>query len=38
MGFIDTQSDECVIVVHQIDAKEKVKSAVNKIGYKYFEK
>ncbi|KFE99008.1 hypothetical protein IX38_18365 [Chryseobacterium luteum] len=38
MGFIDTQSDEYVIFVHKIDDKEKVESAVEKIGYKYHEK
>lgn len=38
MGFIDTQSDEYVIFVHKIDDKEKVESAVEKIGYKYYEK
>ena len=38
MGFIDTQSDEYVIFVHKIEDKEKVESAVNKIGYKYYEK
>lgn len=38
MGFIDTQSDEYVIFVHKIDDKEKVETAVNKIGYKYYEK
>lgn len=38
MGFIDTQSDEFVIFVHKINDKEKVESAVNKIGYKYYEK
>ena len=38
MGFIDTQSDEYVIFVHKLEDKEKVESAVNKIGYKYYEK
>lgn len=38
MGFIDTQSDEYVIFVHKVDNREKVESAVNKIGYKYYEK
>ncbi|MDY3548396.1 hypothetical protein PG291_07265 [Riemerella anatipestifer] len=38
MGFIDTQSDEYIIVLHKIKDKEKVKKAINKIGYDYYEK
>lgn len=38
LGFIDTQSDEYVIIIHKTQDKNAVKSAVNNIGYKYFEK
>ena len=38
IGFIDTQSDEYIILVHKIEDKERVEMAVNKIGYKYFQK
>jgi hypothetical protein len=38
MGFIDTQSDEYVIFVHKLNDREKIKNAVNKIGYKYYDK
>ncbi|OWW25457.1 hypothetical protein B4Q04_07510 [Zobellia sp. OII3] len=38
MGFIDTQSDEYIIVLHKISEKEKVKKATNEIGYNYYEK
>lgn len=37
MGFIDTQSDEYVFVLHKIKDKEKVKKAINEIGYDYYE-
>ena len=38
IGFIDTQSDEYVIFVHKTVDRGRVEKAVNKIGYKYFEK
>ena len=38
IGFIDTQSDEYVIFLHKLSDKEKVENAINKIGYKYYEK
>ncbi len=38
MGFIDTQSDEYVIVIHKIEDKEKVIKAIHQIGYEYLEK
>jgi len=37
MGFIDTNSDEYVILIHKTEDKEKVEKAVNKIEYPYFE-
>lgn len=36
MGFIDTQSDEYVFVVHRLEDQEKVSDLVHKIGYAYF--
>ena len=38
LGFIDTQSDEYVILIHKIMDREKIENAVNKIGYGYFDK
>ncbi len=38
LAFIDTQSDEYILILHQQQDKEKVKAAVNKMGYNYFEK
>ena len=38
MSFIDTKSDEYVIIVHRTEDKEAVEQAVRKIGYEYFEK
>lgn len=38
MGFIDTQSDEYVIVIHKIEDKEKVIKAIHQIGYEYLER
>ncbi|MDY3351087.1 hypothetical protein PG357_03700 [Riemerella anatipestifer] len=38
MGFIDTQSDEYVIVLHKIADKDKIKKVINEIGYGYYEK
>lgn len=37
LGFIDTQSDEYVAVLHRINDKEEVKEAVAGIGYGYEE-
>lgn len=37
IGFINTESDEYVIVVHRIIDRNEVENAVNKIGYEYFE-
>ncbi len=37
IGFIDTQSDEYVFVVHQVCDKAKVTQLVNDIGYYYFD-
>lgn len=38
MGFINTESDEYVVIVHKVADKERVKQAVEKIGYAYAEK
>lgn len=38
LGFIDTQSDEYIVIIHKIIDKEIVGNSVNKLGYKYFEK
>jgi hypothetical protein len=38
MGFIDTQSDEYVLVVHKISDQGRVSNAVKQIGYDYFER
>lgn len=37
LGFIDTQSDEYVAVLHNINDKEAIQAAVNGIGYDYYE-
>lgn len=37
IGFIDTQSDEYVIVIHRISDEHKVADAIKKIGYKYLD-
>lgn len=37
LGFIDTQSDEYIAILHKIQDKEKVEIAVNKIGYDYYD-
>lgn len=37
-GFIDTQSDEYIVVLHKMEDKEKIETAVNQIGYDYSEK
>ncbi|MCL5246922.1 hypothetical protein M4I21_13955 [Cellulophaga sp. 20_2_10] len=36
IGFINTNSDEYVILIHKIKDTKKVKQAVNAIGYEYF--
>jgi len=38
MGFIDTQSDEYIIVLHKITDKDKVEKAIKEIGYDYYKK
>lgn len=38
MGFIDTQSDEYIIVLHKITDKDKVEKVIKEIGYDYYEK
>ena len=38
LGFINTQSDEYIAVLHKIQDKEKVEKAVMKMGYEYYEK
>lgn len=38
MGFIDTQSDEYVIVLHKITDKEKIEKTIKEIGYDYYDK
>ncbi len=38
MGFIDTQSDEYVIVLHKTTDKDKVENTIKEIGYDYYEK
>lgn len=38
MGFIDTQSDEYVIVLHKITDKDRVQKVIKEIGYEYYEK
>lgn len=38
LGFIDTESDEYVVVLHKIQDKNSVEKAVKSIGYDYFEK
>jgi hypothetical protein len=37
MGFIDTQSDEYVMVIHKTEDKQAVEQSVAKIGYRYYE-
>jgi len=36
MGFIDTKSDEYIILLYKIEDKVTVESLVNKIGYNFF--
>ncbi|WP_299250581.1 hypothetical protein [uncultured Cytophaga sp.] len=38
LGFIDTQSDEYIVILHKVEDKEKIETAVNQIGYEYSEK
>jgi len=37
LGFIDTQSDEYIAILHKIEDKERVEQAVNKIGFDYYD-
>lgn len=37
LGFIDTESDEYIMVLHKIKDKDSVEKAVKSIGYKYFD-
>ncbi|GAA4314253.1 hypothetical protein GCM10023149_10350 [Mucilaginibacter gynuensis] len=38
MGFIDTESDEYMMLVFRVSHKNRVVKAVKMIGYKYYEK
>ena len=38
IGFIDTQSDEYMIILHKITDKYKVEKVIKEIGYDYYEK
>lgn len=38
LGFIDTESDEYIAVLHKIKDKGSVEKAIKRIGYKYFDK
>lgn len=38
LGFIDTESDEYIVLLHKVKDKKRVEQAVNKIGFDYFEK
>ncbi len=38
LGFVDTQSDEYISIIHKIEDRDKIKGLINKIGYEYFEK
>ena len=38
LGFIDTESDEYIAIIHKITEKDNVEKIVNNIGYKYYEK
>lgn len=37
MGFIDTQSDEYVMMIHKTEDRQGAEEAVAKIGYRYYE-
>ena len=37
MGFIDTESDEYIIVIHKVSDKEKIEKLIDIIGYNYFD-
>ena len=37
LGFIDTQSDEYIAILHKIQDKERVEQAVKKIGFNYYD-
>lgn len=36
-GYVNTQSDENIILIHKIKDRDVIKKLVNKIGYPYFE-
>ncbi|MCT4697561.1 DUF6630 family protein [Tenacibaculum haliotis] len=38
LGFIDTQSDEYIAILHKTKDKEKIEQVVKLIGYEYYEK
>ncbi len=38
VGFIDTQSDEYILLLHKQEDTEQIKEAVHKIGYAYYNK
>jgi hypothetical protein len=37
LGFIDTNSDEYVIIIHKLSDESEVKEAIKKIGYPYLD-
>jgi len=37
MGFIDTESDEYVIIIHKVSDKKKTEKLIDIIGYNYFD-
>lgn len=37
MGFIDTESDEYVIIIHKVHQKKEIEKLINIIGYNYFD-
>ncbi len=37
LGFIDTESDEYIFVLHKVSDKKKIEKNINIIGYKYYE-
>ncbi|VFQ44166.1 DUF6630 family protein [Desulfoluna butyratoxydans] len=38
LGFIDTESDEYIVLLHKVQDKNRVEQAVAKIGFDYYEK
>jgi hypothetical protein len=38
LGFIDTESDEFIVLIHRCSDRDKVELAVNGIGYSYFDR